>query len=594
MRKSFTLLCGLVLVGQGLLAGSVTLDATGSGTQRWLDTVDQLYNSAVAYGHAASFYDGASVTVTYDSTAPTFAGRLVATGLKPHFVYQMKLDGALITADFDDQSLASEALGYAGRWWLSKVSKSTTQTVSAWNSTDTEYEKWKDAGFQDLNYYYVFNGYLMFDYFVTDRLGTADLTFFLDSSFHVLWKDSQLNPPPWFYYPLGTHTIDPDKNAEDAAGVPWYTRNYRAKDVTIYGEIEHEDQYYNDQVGETMLPEGTYPVTFMLTEESFHSTRSEGGSWAGVLVGDVQFTVGTTIPVNRAPVANADSYSLTEGIVALTVSLPGVLGNDSDPDGDALTAVLVTHPTNGTVTLNPNGSFTYNVSGGFVVDTDYSFTYQASDGELQSEVATITITVNSEPANSAPTADAGAAQTVADDDGTGFESVTLDGAASGDSDGTIVSYVWSEGETNLGSGVTLAHSFPIGVHTITLTVTDNEVATDTDTVVVTVNEGQPPPASLVVADFQVSSATAGVNYYATAAVRVEDGNGPVAGATVTLSWNVLGKVKTQTGITAVDGTVAFTSAKTKNSGIITATITDVRTATVTWSSDPVTKSVTVP
>ena len=37
---------------------------------------------------------------------------------------------------------------------------------------------------------------------------------------------------------------------------------------------------------------------------------------------------------------------------------PGVLGNDTDPDGDALSAVLVSGPSNGTLTLNADGSFT--------------------------------------------------------------------------------------------------------------------------------------------------------------------------------------------------------------------------------------------
>src|SRR5439155_1150246 len=84
----------------------------------------------------------------------------------------------------------------------------------------------------------------------------------------------------------------------------------------------------------------------------------------------------------------------------LTVSAPGVLANDSDVDGDALSAVLVSNPTHGTLTLNGDGSFTYmpalNFNG---ID---SFTYKASDGQAQSGVATVTITVT--PVNDAPVA----------------------------------------------------------------------------------------------------------------------------------------------------------------------------------------------
>ncbi|MGH3755990.1 MAG: cadherin-like domain-containing protein [Pseudonocardiaceae bacterium] len=66
----------------------------------------------------------------------------------------------------------------------------------------------------------------------------------------------------------------------------------------------------------------------------------------------------------------------------------GVLGNDT---GGPLTATLGTGPANGTLTLNPNGSFTYTPREGFTgADT---FTYTARDGALASASATVTITV---------------------------------------------------------------------------------------------------------------------------------------------------------------------------------------------------------
>ena len=60
----------------------------------------------------------------------------------------------------------------------------------------------------------------------------------------------------------------------------------------------------------------------------------------------------------NSPVAAPDSYT-TNRNTALVVAAPGVLANDTDPNGDALTAVLVTNPSHGTLTLNANGSFTY-------------------------------------------------------------------------------------------------------------------------------------------------------------------------------------------------------------------------------------------
>ncbi|WP_153559190.1 tandem-95 repeat protein, partial [Roseimaritima sediminicola] len=78
----------------------------------------------------------------------------------------------------------------------------------------------------------------------------------------------------------------------------------------------------------------------------------------------------------------------------------GVLANDSDPENDPLTAVLVTSPSNGTLSLNTNGGFTYTPNPDFA-GTD-QFTYRASDGQANSNVATATITVRA--VNRAPDA----------------------------------------------------------------------------------------------------------------------------------------------------------------------------------------------
>lgn len=105
----------------------------------------------------------------------------------------------------------------------------------------------------------------------------------------------------------------------------------------------------------------------------------------------------TVANVNEAPVAANNSYSVSAG-GTLTVTSPGVLANDSDPDGDPLTAVLVSATNGGTLTLNANGSFSYTPNPGTAAD---SFSYQASDGALASAAATVSITVVS---NQAPVA----------------------------------------------------------------------------------------------------------------------------------------------------------------------------------------------
>ena len=78
----------------------------------------------------------------------------------------------------------------------------------------------------------------------------------------------------------------------------------------------------------------------------------------------------------------------------------GVLSNDTDVDGDPLTAVLVSTTSNGALTLNADGSFTYTPNANFN-GTD-TFTYRANDGTGNSNLATVTLTVN--PVNDLPVA----------------------------------------------------------------------------------------------------------------------------------------------------------------------------------------------
>ncbi|HEX7811314.1 MAG TPA: Ig-like domain-containing protein, partial [Burkholderiales bacterium] len=104
-------------------------------------------------------------------------------------------------------------------------------------------------------------------------------------------------------------------------------------------------------------------------------------------------------PVNDTPVANNNSYAVDED-TTLTVAAPGVIGNDTDVDGDALASALVTGPANGVLAFNANGSFTYTPNLNF--NGSDSFTYRVNDGAANSNVATVGITVN--PVNDAPVA----------------------------------------------------------------------------------------------------------------------------------------------------------------------------------------------
>ncbi|MBC8184624.1 hypothetical protein H8E88_26310, partial [candidate division KSB1 bacterium] len=99
---------------------------------------------------------------------------------------------------------------------------------------------------------------------------------------------------------------------------------------------------------------------------------------------------------NTAPVADDISVETDENI-SVEITLTG-----SDADGDELTFTVQTQPENGTLSGDvPNLTYSPNADW-FGVD---SFTYVANDGTVDSEIATVTITVNEEVPNTAPVAD---------------------------------------------------------------------------------------------------------------------------------------------------------------------------------------------
>jgi large repetitive protein len=129
--------------------------------------------------------------------------------------------------------------------------------------------------------------------------------------------------------------------------------------------------------------------------DSFTYTAGDGS------LSGSETTVALTInPTNDAPTGAADSYHAGEDALLTVAAADGVLANDSDPDGDPLTAALVTGPANGTLTLNADGGFSYLPNPNF--NGSDSFVYQASDGTLTTDPVTVSIDVC--PANDAPTA----------------------------------------------------------------------------------------------------------------------------------------------------------------------------------------------
>ncbi len=186
----------------------------------------------------------------------------------------------------------------------------------------------------------------------------------------------------------------------------------------------------------------------------------------------------TILGVNDPPVARNDSYTTAED-TALAQPAPGVLGNDSDSDtASVLTAALVTGPAHGTLTLNANGSFTYTPNANF--QGADSFTYKANDGAIDTNVATVSITVTS--VNDAPTISNIADRIIDGNTSTGAVSFTID-----DDDLATVTLSASSSNTTLVPTSNIVFGGTGASRTVTATPASNQ--SGTATIAVTVTDG---------------------------------------------------------------------------------------------------------
>jgi VCBS repeat-containing protein len=258
------------------------------------------------------------------------------------------------------------------------------------------------------------------------------------------------------------------------------------EDNTITGRVVAQDadgDALNFAVGDapqhgavTMNPDGTFsytPAPNFNGTDSFTYTVSDGNG--GTTTGTVTLSVAA---VNDAPVTSGG-----EATIAEDGSVTGQLVA-SDVDGDAITFGLAQNgaPTNGTVTVNPDGSYSYTPNPNFA-GTD-SFTYQVSDGNGGTTLGTITVTVTN--TNDAPTT---SGATVA-----GQEDGTITGQVTGhDVDGDALSFAVDGAPANGTVTMNPDGSFSYtpaanfnGTDSFTYTVSDGNGGTTTGTVSVNV------------------------------------------------------------------------------------------------------------
>jgi VCBS repeat-containing protein len=211
-----------------------------------------------------------------------------------------------------------------------------------------------------------------------------------------------------------------------------------------------------------------------------------------VTAGGSQYGIVVDCAANTAPTGVADGYSTAED-TAKVVTAPGVLGNDTDPQADALTAEKLTDPAHGAVALAANGSFTYTPAADY--NGPDSFTYRAKDAAgLYSASTTVSLTVT--PVNDAPVA--------LDDSASTDEEVPVDVAVLGNDSDPEGSPLTVTGASAGAHGSTTYDADSVvytpdldwfGTDSFTYTVSDGHGGTDQATVTVTVSNVNDAPVA---------------------------------------------------------------------------------------------------
>jgi hypothetical protein len=199
-------------------------------------------------------YRAASVLVKHRAVMDNFKGKLQATGLKPGFTYQAKLEGPGSLAATVEERLANEMIGFSGRWW------------HMGNRDDGYYETYKDT--------YNIIGYIVFDFFTADENGNANVTILSEESYHVLWCGPTAFSNDYLY------PVDVEQS-------PFSDYPLKCQQPMLC----HADDVIPEieRPGFSALPEGDYPdVQFVLTEESFHQNC---GTWTTVMDGETSFSI---------------------------------------------------------------------------------------------------------------------------------------------------------------------------------------------------------------------------------------------------------------------------------------------------------------
>jgi PKD repeat protein len=171
--------------------------------------------------------------------------------------------------------------------------------------------------------------------------------------------------------------------------------------------------------------------------------------------------------------------------------------------------------------------------------------------------------------------------------------VTFDGSASSDPDGTISSWSWSFGDGTTSAAANPSHTYTsVGTYSATLTVTDNRNVSASDTVSIAVNSAG--ITMLRSTAINMSATLQGKKVSVTGNVVVKNTtSGAVSGAVVSATWaRPGGATVTQTATTSSTGSAKFST--TGGRGRYTLTVTNISKTGYTFdaANSALTKSIT--
>ena len=198
-------------------------------------------------------------------------------------------------------------------------------------------------------------------------------------------------PPEWTWG--GTFRLYEDSSAvvnmyekmidnEQAPSQIVYTLLSQASPALVSASIDGHELHLETIVADYS---GAYADTLVL--------KADDGGYQ-----DTTTVVVNIAPINDAPVAVDDSYTVDEGGDIVADISSGMLANDIDVDGDNLQIIIVDEPVDGVLLVNTDMSFSYSHDGN--ESTHDAFTYMAFDGEYYSNIGTVDIFIN--PVNDPP------------------------------------------------------------------------------------------------------------------------------------------------------------------------------------------------